>query len=62
MGWRWSAIMSHWRSTESGQLSTGGRTITRRVLLLAVMLAPVAACGKKGALELPPAGDEDEEE
>jgi predicted small lipoprotein YifL len=36
--------------------------ITRRVLLLAVMLAPVAACGKKGALELPPSGDEDEEE
>jgi predicted small lipoprotein YifL len=30
--------------------------------LLAVMLAPVAACGKKGALELPPVGDEDEEE
>jgi predicted small lipoprotein YifL len=30
--------------------------------LLAVMLAPVAACGKKGALELPSAGDEDEEE
>jgi predicted small lipoprotein YifL len=30
--------------------------------LLAVMLAPVGACGKKGALELPPAGDEDEEE
>jgi predicted small lipoprotein YifL len=39
----------------------GGRTITRRVLLLALMLAPLAACGKKGTLELPPEGDEDEE-
>ena len=36
--------------------------MTRRVLLLAVMLVPVAACGKKGGLELPPAGEEDEEE
>jgi predicted small lipoprotein YifL len=43
-------------------LSTEGRTITRRVLLLGIMLAPVAACGKKGPLELPPAGDEDEED
>jgi predicted small lipoprotein YifL len=32
------------------------------VLLLAVMLAPVAACGKRGALELPQPGDDDEEE
>jgi predicted small lipoprotein YifL len=32
------------------------------MLLLAVMLGPVAACGKKGALELPSSGDEDEEE
>jgi predicted small lipoprotein YifL len=32
------------------------------MLLLAVMLAPVAACGRKGALELPQPGDEDEEE
>jgi hypothetical protein len=61
-GWPWSAIMSSWRSTEARQLSTGGRTITRRVLLLAVMLAPVAACGKRGALELPQPGDDDEEE
>jgi predicted small lipoprotein YifL len=30
--------------------------------LLAVMIVPVAACGKKGALELPRPGDEDEEE
>jgi predicted small lipoprotein YifL len=30
--------------------------------LLAVMLVPVAACGRKGALELPQPGDEDEEE
>jgi predicted small lipoprotein YifL len=35
--------------------------MTRRVLLLGIMLVPVAACGKKGALELPPAGEEDEE-
>jgi predicted small lipoprotein YifL len=32
------------------------------MLLLGVMLAPVAACGRKGSLELPPAGEEDEEE
>jgi predicted small lipoprotein YifL len=32
------------------------------MLLLGIMLAPVAACGKKGALELPPSGDEDEED
>ena len=36
--------------------------ITRRVLLLALILVPVAGCGKKGALELPQPGDEDEEE
>ena len=47
--------MSNWQSTESPRLSTGGRKITRRVLLIAVILAPVAACGKKGALELPAA-------
>jgi predicted small lipoprotein YifL len=32
------------------------------VLLLAVMLASVAACGRKGELQLPQPGDEDEEE
>jgi Prokaryotic lipoprotein-attachment site len=53
--------MSHWRSTEPRQLSPGGRTIARRTLLLALMLASMAACGKKGPLELPSDGDEDEE-
>jgi predicted small lipoprotein YifL len=52
--------MSHWRSTEPRQFSPGGRTIARRTLLLALMLAPLAACGKKGGLELPE-DDEDEE-
>jgi predicted small lipoprotein YifL len=32
------------------------------MLLLALMLAPVAACGKKGPPELPQPGDDDEEE
>ncbi|HEX6114770.1 MAG TPA: lipoprotein [Geminicoccaceae bacterium] len=32
------------------------------MLLSGVMLALVAACGKKGSLKLPPAADEDEEE
>jgi hypothetical protein len=53
--------MSHWRSTEPRQLSLGGRAITRRALVLALTLGPLAACGKKGALELPPERDEDEE-
>jgi Prokaryotic lipoprotein-attachment site len=53
--------MSNSRSTESRRLSPGGCTIARRALLLALMLAPLAACGKKGPLELPSEGDEDEE-
>ena len=61
MAWRWSATMSHWRSTEPMQLSPRGRTIARRTLVLALMLAPLAACGKKGRLELPPEADEDED-
>jgi predicted small lipoprotein YifL len=62
-GWRSLTIMSNWQFSEPRRLSTGGRTITRRMLLLAVVLASVAACGKKGGLELPPAGDaEDDEE
>jgi predicted small lipoprotein YifL len=46
--------MSHCRSTEPRLLSPGGGTITRRALVLALALAPLAACGKKGGLELPP--------
>jgi predicted small lipoprotein YifL len=61
MAWPWWATMSNWRSTESRRLSPGGCTIARRALLLALMLAPLAACGKKGPLELPSEGDEDEE-
>jgi predicted small lipoprotein YifL len=43
------------------QLSPRGRTIARRTLVLALLLAPLAACGRKGRLELPPEGDEDED-
>jgi predicted small lipoprotein YifL len=43
------------------QLSPRGRPIARRTLLLALLLAPLAACGRKGRLELPPEGDEDED-
>jgi Prokaryotic lipoprotein-attachment site len=53
--------MSNSRSTESRQLSHGDCTIARRALLFALMVAPLAACGKKGPLELPSEGDEDEE-
>ncbi len=60
MAWRCSATMSHWRPPEPMQLSPGGRTITRRALLLVLTFAPLAACGKKGPLELPPEGDEEE--
>ena len=37
----------------------GGRAITRRALILALMLAPLASCGKKGRLELPPEDEGD---
>jgi predicted small lipoprotein YifL len=43
------------------QLSPRGRTIARRTLVLALLLAALAACGRKGRLELPPEGDEDED-
>ena len=36
------------------RLQPGVRGITRRALILALMLAPLAACGRKGRLELPP--------
>jgi predicted small lipoprotein YifL len=54
--------MTHYRWNDSRQLSPGGRTITRRAVVLAVTLASLAACGKKGKLELPPEDDDDEDE
>jgi predicted small lipoprotein YifL len=59
MAWRWSATMSHWRSAEPRRLPSGVRGITRRALILALMLAPLAACGRKGRLELPPEDEGD---
>jgi predicted small lipoprotein YifL len=53
--------MSNSRSTESRRLSPGGCTIARRALLLTLMVAPLAACGKKGPLELPQEEGEDPE-
>jgi predicted small lipoprotein YifL len=37
----------------------GGRT--RRAFVLALMLASLAACGRKGPLELPPEDPDDED-
>jgi predicted small lipoprotein YifL len=54
--------MSHLRLTEPRHSSPGGRKITRRALGLALMLASLAACGRKGPLELPPEDDEDDDE
>ena len=50
--------MSHLRLTEPRFPLTGGRT--RRAFVLALTLASLAACGRKGPLELPPEDDEDE--
>jgi predicted small lipoprotein YifL len=45
-----------WRSfcTDESELASGSRPLARRAILLALLLAPLAACGRKGALELPP--------
>jgi predicted small lipoprotein YifL len=47
--------MSRSRCTDLGDPASGGRPLGRRAVLLAALgLAPLAACGKKGGLELPP--------
>ena len=51
--------MSHLRFTEPRLLLRGGRT--RRAFVLALVLASLAACGRKGALELPPEDPDDED-
>ena len=60
-----------WQSqcTDEADPTTGARSPGRRGVLLALLLAPLAACGRKGALELPPpepfeaeSGAEDESE
>ena len=52
--------MSHLPLTEPRLPLTGGRT--RRAFVLTLMLASLAACGRKGPLELPPEDDEDDGE
>jgi predicted small lipoprotein YifL len=46
--------MSRSRCTDFGDPASGGRPLLRRGVVLALLLAPLAACGKKGPLELPP--------
>jgi predicted small lipoprotein YifL len=52
--------MLHLRSIEKIQVSLSGRAITRRAVFSALMLAALAACGRKGPLELPPEDDEED--
>ena len=54
--------MSHLRLNELRLALVGERTITRRAVMLALVLASLAACGRKGPLELPPEDDEDDDE
>ena len=54
--------MSHLRLTEPRLASVGERTTTRRAVMWALVLASLAACGRKGPLELPPEDDEDDGE
>ena len=54
--------MSHLRLNEPRLASVGERTITRRAVMLALVLASLAACGRKGPLELPPEDDGDDGE
>jgi predicted small lipoprotein YifL len=42
------------RCTDANDPTSRSRTLARRSMLLALLLAPLAACGKKGGLELPP--------
>ena len=45
--------MSRSRCTELEEATARSRQVARRPVLLALLLGPLAACGKKGALELP---------
>ena len=53
--------MSHLRLNEPRLASVEGRTITRRAVMWAMVLASLAACGRKGPLELPPEDDGDDD-
>jgi predicted small lipoprotein YifL len=46
--------MPFFRLNDDVGLSPAGRTITRRVLLVALGVVGLDACGRKGPLELPP--------
>jgi predicted small lipoprotein YifL len=46
--------MSQSRCTESDEATARSWPALRRRVLLGLLLAPLAACGKKGGLELPP--------
>jgi predicted small lipoprotein YifL len=46
--------MSRSRCTELETASARPRPVARRTVLLPLLLVPLAACGKKGPLELPP--------
>jgi predicted small lipoprotein YifL len=46
--------MSRSRCTEIDEATRRSWPRARRGVLLALLLAPLAACGKKGGLELPP--------
>jgi predicted small lipoprotein YifL len=46
--------MSRSRYTDADDPAATWRPRARRSVLLALLLAPLAACGKKGGLELPP--------
>jgi predicted small lipoprotein YifL len=46
--------MSRSHCTDLGDPGSSGRPLGRRAVVLALLLAPLAACGKKGPLELPP--------
>jgi predicted small lipoprotein YifL len=46
--------MSRSRCTELIEPASRRAPLARRSVLLALVLAPLAACGKKGPLEMPP--------
>jgi predicted small lipoprotein YifL len=53
--------MSRSRCTEIDEATRRSLPRARRGVLLALLLGPLAACGKKGGLELPPPEPFDEE-